>query len=169
MKEIRDLSMNIAFIIVAAALAVGAIWGWKRGLIEGIVRMISGILGIIVLLVIAQGIYKYTKGNMVSIVITILILVIIGFIQKFVKFITNTFKLVRALPIGKLADRIAGAVFGAVEVLCIVWVVFILIGSFDLFGLKQWLLVQVAQSRLLQMVYDANYLVVFLQWIFAQF
>lgn len=161
--------MNIVLIIIVAALAIGAVWGWKRGLIEGIVRIISSILGVIVLLVIAQGIYRYTKGNMISIVITILILVIIGLIQKFVKFITNTFKLVRALPIGKLADRLAGAVFGAVEVLCIVWVMFLLIGSFDLFGMKQWLLAQVAQSRFLQMIYDTNYLVVFLQWIFAQF
>jgi len=161
--------MNILFIIVAAALVLGAVWGWKKGLIEGIVRIISSILGVIVLLVIAQGIYRYTKGNMVSIVITILILVIIGFIQKFVKLVTNTFQLVRAIPIGKLADRLAGAVFGVVEVLCIVWVVFILIGGFDLFGLKQWLLAQIAQSGFLQIIYDTNYLVVFLQWIFVQF
>lgn len=161
--------MNILFIIVAAALAIGVVWGWKRGLIEGIVRIISSILGVSVLLVIAQGIYRYTKGNMVSIVITILILAIIGFIQKFVKFITNTFKLVRAIPVGKLADRLAGAAFGAAEVLCIIWVVFILIGSFDLFGLKQWLLEQIAQSKFLQTIYDTNYLIVFLQWIFAQF
>lgn len=163
------MSINILFIIVVAALAAGVVWGWKRGLIEGIVRIISSILGVVVLLVIAQGIYRYTKGNMVSIVITILILAIIGFIQKFVKFITNTFKLVRAIPIGKLADRLAGAVFGAAEVLCIIWVVFILIGSFDLFGLKQWLLEQIAQSKFLQTIYDTNYLIVFLQWIFAQF
>lgn len=165
MKEIRDLSMNILFIIIAAALIAGTIWGWKRGLIEGIVRIISGILGIIVLLAIAQGI----KGSMVNIVITILILVIIGIIQKLVKFIMNTFKLVRAIPIGKLVDKVAGAVFGAIEVLCIVWVMFILIGSFDLFGMKQWLLVQVEQNRFLQMIYDTNYLVIFLQWIFVQF
>lgn len=163
------MSMNILFVIVAAALAAGVVWGWKRGLIEGIVRIISSILGVVVLLVIAQGIYRYTKGNMVSIVITILILAIIGFIQKFVKFITNTFKLVRAIPVGKLADRLAGAAFGAAEVLCIIWVVFILIGSFDLFGLKQWLLEQKAQSKFLQTIYDTNYLIVFLQWIFAQF
>lgn len=161
--------MNILFIIVAATLVIGAMWGWKRGLIEGIVRIISSILGVIVLLVVAQGIYRYTEGNTVSIVITILILVIIGFIQKFVKFITNTFKLVRALPVGKLADRLAGAALGVVEVLCVIWVIFILIGSFNLFHLKQWLLDQVAQSRFLQIIYDTNYLIVFLQWIFAQF
>ena len=161
--------MNILFIVIAAALVVGAIGGWKRGLIEEIIRIISGILGVIVLLAIAQGIYKYTKGNMVSIVITILILIIVGIIQKFVKFITNTFQLVKAIPIGKLADKAAGAVFGAVEVLCFVWVMFILIGSFDLFGRKQWLLEQVAQSGFLQIIYNTNYLIVLLQWIFAQF
>ena len=71
--------------------------------------------------------------------------------------------------LGKLADKAAGAVFGAVEVLCFVWVMFILIGSFDLFGRKQWLLEQVAQSGFLQIIYNTNYLIVLLQWIFAQF
>lgn len=162
------MSINILSVIIAAALAAGVVWGWKRGLIEGIVRIISSVLGVAVLLAVAQGIYRYTKGNMSSIVITILILAIIGFIQKFVKFITNTFRLVRAIPIGKAADKLAGAAFGAAEVLCIIWVVFILIGSFDLFGLKQWLLEQVAQSGFLQIIYNTNYLIVFLQWIFEQ-
>lgn len=162
------MSINILSVIIVAALAAGVVWGWKRGLIEGIVRIISSVLGVAVLLAVAQGIYRYTKGNMSSIVITILILAIIGFIQKFVKFITNTFRLVRAIPIGKAADKLAGAAFGAAEVLCIIWVVFILIGSFDLFGLKQWLLEQVAQSGFLQIIYNTNYLIVFLQWIFEQ-
>ncbi|MDE7266645.1 MAG: CvpA family protein [Lachnospiraceae bacterium] len=163
------MSINILFVIIVAALVVGVVWGWKRGLIEGIVRIISSILGIVVLLVVAQGIYRYTKGGIGSVIITLLLLGIIGVIQKIVKFITSTFRLVKAIPFGKLADKLAGAAFGAVEILCIIWVVFILIGSFDLFGLKQWLLEQVAQSRFLQIIYNTNYLIVFLQWIFAQF
>lgn len=163
------MSVNILFVVIAATLMAGAVWGWKRGLIEGIVRIISSILGVIVLLVVAQGIYRYTKGGIGSIIITLLLLGIIGVIQKIVKFITNTFRLVKAIPIGKLADKLAGAAFGTAEVLCIIWVAFILIGSFDLFGLKQWLLEQVAQSRFLQIIYNTNYLIVLLQWIFAQF
>lgn len=162
------MSVNTLFIIVAAALAAGAAWGWKKGLIEGIVRIVSSILGIFVLVVVTQGIYRYIKGSMVSIAITILILVIIGFIHRFVKFITNTLKLVRALPVGKSADRLFGAAFGAAEVLCIVWVVFILIGSFDFFGLKQWLLEQVAQSQFLQIIYNTNYLALLMQKLLQQ-
>ena len=163
------MSINILFVIIAAALVAGVMWGWKRGLIEGIIRIISSILGVVVLLVVAQGIYRYTKGGIGSVIITLLLLGIISVIQKIVKFITNTFRLVKAIPFGKLADKLVGAAFGAAEVLCIIWVTFILIGSFDLFGLKQWLLEQVAQSRFLQIIYNTNYLIVLLQWIFAQF
>lgn len=163
------MSINILSVIIAAALVAGVVWGWKRGLIEGIVRIISSILGIVVLLVVAQGIYRYTKGGIGSVIITLLLLGIIGVIQKIVKFITSTFRLVKAIPFGKLADKLAGAAFGVAEILCIIWVVFFLIGSFDLFGLKQWLLEQVEQSRFLHIIYYTNYLIVFLQWIFAQF
>lgn len=163
------MSINILSVIIAAALVAGVVWGWKRGLIEGIVRIISSILGIVVLLVVAQGIYRYTKGGIGSVIITLLLLGIIGVIQKIVKFITSAFRLVKAIPFGKLADKLAGAVFGVAEALCIIWVAFILIGSFDLFGLKQWLLEQVAQSGFLQIIYNTNYLIVLLQWIFAQF
>lgn len=160
------MSINILFIIAASSLAAGAVWGWKRGLLEGLIRIISCIMGIIVLAVAAKGIGSFIQGSIMSVVIALLLLFAIRLIHKLLKFLLDTFKLVRAIPVGKLADKLAGAALGAAEAVFAIWLVYLLIGSFDLFGLRQRILEQTAQSKFLTMIYSSNYLVALLKQIF---
>lgn len=157
--------MNLLFIIVAASLAVGAVWGWKRGFLEGLIRIISCILGIFVLVIVAKGIGSFLQGSIISVMVAVLLLIVIRLIHKAIKFLIDTFKLVRAIPIGKLADKLAGTALGAVEAVFVIWLVYLLIGSFDLFGLHQWALAQTAQSKFLTIIYSSNYLVALLKQI----
>lgn len=159
------MSINILFIIVAASLVLGAIWGWKRGFLEGVIRIISCILGIVVLVIIAKGIGSFLQGSILSVFIAILLLIVIRLIHKFIKFLIDTFKLVRAIPMGKFADKLAGAALGVVETVFVIWLVYLLIGSFDLFGLHQWVLAQTAKSKFLTIIYSSNYLVALLKQI----
>lgn len=157
--------MNLLFIIVAASLAIGAVWGWKRGFLEGLIRIISCILGIFVLVIVAKGIGSFLQGSIISVMVAVLLLIVIRLIHKAIKFLIDTFKLVRAIPIGKLADKLAGTALGAVEAVFVIWLVYLLIGSFDLFGLHQWVLAQTAQSKFLTIIYSSNYLVALLKQI----
>lgn len=159
------MSINILFIIVAASLVLGAIWGWKRGFLEGVIRIISCILGIVVLVIAAKGIGSFLQGSILSVFIAILLLIVIRLIHKCIKFLIDTFKLVRAVPMGKFADKLAGAALGVVETVFVIWLVYLLIGSFDLFGLHQWILAQTAQSKILTIIYSSNYLVALLKQI----
>lgn len=97
--------------------------------------------------------------------VAVLLLIVIRLIHKAIKFLIDTFKLVRAIPIGKLADKLAGTALGAVEAVFVIWLVYLLIGSFDLFGLHQWVLAQTAQSKFLTIIYSSNYLVALLKQI----
>jgi len=159
------LDINILFVIVTASLAVGAVWGWKRGLLEGLIRIISCILGIIVLVIVAKGIGSFIQGSIMSVIIALLLLIAIRLIHKLIKFMFDTFKLVRAIPIGKFADKLAGTALGFVEAVFAIWLAYLLIGSFDLFGLHQWVLEQTVQSKFLTMIYSSNYLVALLKQI----
>ena len=159
------MSINVLFIIVVASLAVGAMWGWKRGFLEGVIRIISCILGIFVLVIVAKGIGSFLQGSIISVMVAVLLLIVIRLIHKAIKFLIDTFKLVRAIPIGKLADKLAGTALGAVEAVFVIWLVYLLIGSFDLFGLQQWILTQTAQSKFLTIIYSSNYLVALLKQI----
>lgn len=153
------MEINVLLIIVVLILAVGTVWGWKRGLLESIIRIISYILGILVIVVIAKGIGSFMHKSYVQVIMALLLLVLIQVIHKVVKFLSDTFKLVRAIPVGKLVDKLAGAVLGLAEALFVVWLVFLLIGVFDVMDINAWVVEQVAKSHFLTVIYYSNYLI----------
>ena len=158
---VGEFNINILFVIVTVILGIGTIWGWKRGLLEGLIRMVSCILGIMVLVIVVKGIGSFLQGSIMSVVIAILLLLVISVIHKLVKFIID--KLLRSIPVGKLVDKLAGAALGFAETILVIWLAYLLIGSFDLFGLKQWVMEQTAQSRFLTLI--NSYLVLLLRQI----
>ena len=153
------MEMNVLFAIVVLILAAGAVWGWKRGLLESVIRIISCVLGILVIVVVAKGVGNFIQKSYVQVIMALILLLLIRFIHKIVKFLTDTFKLVRAIPVGKLADKFAGTVLGLAEAVFAIWLAFLLIGVFDVMGINAWMMKQVQQSRFLTMIYYSNYLI----------
>lgn len=159
------LEINILFVIVMLILAVGAVWGWKRGLLESIIRIISGILGILVIVVMAKGFGSFIQKSYVQVIMAVIFLILIQVIHKIVKFLTDAFKLVRAIPVGRLADKLAGVVLGLVEAVFVIWLLFLLIGAFDVVNLNTWVAEQVGKSHFLTMIYYSNYLIELLRMV----
>ncbi len=153
------MEINILFIIVVLTLSAGTVWGWKRGLLESVIRIISCILGILVVVVVAKGIGSFMQKRYMQVIMALALLVLIQVIHKVVRFLTETFKLVRAIPVGKLADKLAGAVLGFAESVFVIWLVFLLVGVFDVMDLNKWVTAQVEQSRFLTLIYYSNYLI----------
>lgn len=158
-SEAAELNINILLVVVVLILAAGAVWGWKRGLLEGVIRIISCILGILVLVVLAKGVGSFMQKSYVKVVMALVLLLAIRIIHKIVKFLIDTFKLVRAIPVGKLADKLAGTALGLAEAVFVIWLLFLLIGVFDIMGLNTWVMEQVGQSRFLTIIYYSNYLI----------
>ena len=153
------MEINILFVIVVLILAAVAAWGWKRGLLESVVRIVSCILGILVVIVIAKGIGSFSQKRYVQVIMALLLLVLIQVIHKIVKFLADTFRLVRAIPVGRLADKLAGALLGLAESVLVIWSLLLLIGVTDLLGLNDWIKEQVGQSRFLMLIYYNNYMI----------
>lgn len=147
------MEINLLFIIVVLILIIGAVWGWKRGLLESVIRIVSCILGILVIVVVAKGIGNFIQKSYVQVIMALILLILIRYIHKIVKFLTDTFRLVRAVPVGKLVDKLAGAVLGLAEAVIVIWLAFLLIGVFDVMGINTWVIEQVGQSRFLTMLY----------------
>ncbi|MCI8314661.1 MAG: CvpA family protein [Lachnospiraceae bacterium] len=153
------MEINILFVIVVIVFGAGTIWGWKRGLLESVIRIVSCILGILVLVVMAKGIGSFLQKSYVKVIMALFLLLAIRMIYRLMRFLTDTFRLVRAIPVGKLADKLAGAVLGLIEAIFAVWLCFLLIGVFDVMNLNAWVLQQVERSRFLTMLYYSNYLI----------
>ncbi len=155
--------MNTLLAIVIIILAAGAICGYRRGFLESVVRIVSCILGIFVVIIVAKGIGSFMQGSFFSVLMALILLVAIRIIHKLVKLLIDSLKLVRALPAGRLVDKLIGAVIGFAEAVFVIWLLFLLIGSFDLMHLNAWVNEQVAQSRLLRLLYYSNYIVLLLK------
>ena len=153
------MNINIVLLSVIIILATGAFWGWKRGLLESVIRIVSCILGILVLIILAKGIGSFAQKSYINVLMAVILLLAIRIIHKIVQFLIDTFKLVRALPVGKLVDKLAGMALGLVEAVFVVWLIFLIAGSFDMMGLNTWIITQVVQSRFLTALYYSNYLV----------
>lgn len=156
---VGEFNINILFVIVTVILGIGTIWGWKRGLLESVIRILSCILGILVLIVVAKGIGSFLQKSYVKVIMALLLLLAIRMIYRLMRFLMDTFRLVRAIPVGKLADKLAGAVLGFIEAVFIVWLCFLLIGVFDIMNLNTWILQQVERSHFLTTLYYSNYLI----------
>jgi uncharacterized membrane protein required for colicin V production len=73
-----------------------------------------------------------------------------------VRLIFNAFKFLRYIPIGKLADKLAGIVLGLAEALFLVWIAFFLLDNITVMNVNSWVFAQISQNDILMRLYDAN-------------
>lgn len=153
------MDINILFIIVISILIIGAVWGWKRGLIESVIRIVSCILGLLVLVIASKGVGNFIQKSYVKVIMAVTLLLAVRNIYKVVSFLADTFKLVRAVPGGKFVDKLAGTLLGLAESVFVIWLLFLLIGVFDIMGLNAWVMEEVGKSTFLTLLYYSNYLI----------
>ncbi|MCM1182215.1 MAG: CvpA family protein [Roseburia sp.] len=157
------MEINLLFIVVIIILGTGTILGCRRGFLESVVRIVSCILGILVVVIIAKGVGNFIQGSFLSVLMALILLVAIRIIHKVIKLLVDSLKLVRALPAGRLVDKLIGAAIGFAEAVVVLWLLFLLIGSFDLLHLSAWINEQVAENRFLRLLYYSNYIVALLK------
>lgn len=154
--------MNILGIIVIALICVCAIRGFKTGLVEGIIRLVSSILGIIVLYVLAKGLGSFIQGNVLNVIMALIILMIIRLFHRIIKLILDSCMLVSKVPVLKLIDKITGIVLGIIQGIVLVWAMFALGGFFHFWIFEEWVMEQIASNRLLRVLYHSNYIIYFI-------
>lgn len=157
------MNINILWIIVVAFLIVGAVTGFKRGLVEETMRLVTSILGIVVLVILAKGIGNFIQGSYMNVLMALILLVLVRIFHRIGKLILDSCKLVSKLPVIHSMDKVAGLLLGMLEILVFVWLVFIVVGVTDTLELQSWFMTQVKGSMLLSILYETNVLVLLLQ------
>lgn len=159
------MSINILWIIVVVSMVMGAITGFKRGLVESVMRLLTSLLGIVVLIVLAKGVGNFLQGSYVNVLMAFILLIILNVFHKIGKLILDSCKLVSKLPVVHSLDKIAGIVLGLAEVIVFLWVVFIFVGVINPLGIQDWMMEQVKESALLTILYKSNGLIMILKCI----
>ena len=157
------MDINIVWIIAVLLLATGAVKGFRKGLVEGVVRITSYVIGIIVLIVLAKGIGSFIQGSILNVLMALILLVVIRLLHRIIKLLLDSCRLVSRLPVVKWLDRLGGTLLGIAQMVCLIWALFIMFGYFDILQLNGWILEMVNQSRLLSLLYHTNYIIRLMQ------
>lgn len=157
------MSINIVWIIVIVSMLTGGAVGFKRGLIEGIMRLVTTLLGIIVLVILAKGIGNFLQGSYINVLMAFILLAVLRIFHRIGKLILDSCKLVSKLPVIHSLDKVAGMILGFVEAIIFIWLVFLFIAVMNPFGIQEWLMEQVNQSVFLSLLYKTNGLILILQ------
>jgi uncharacterized membrane protein required for colicin V production len=88
--------------------------------------------------------------------IALVVLAVISIAYKVVKIILDAFKLLRAIPIGKFADKLAGIALGLAEALFVVWIAFFIMDNITVMNINGWVFNQIAGNNILTSLYNAN-------------
>lgn len=157
------MSINIVFIISILICVSYSIEGFKKGLVRGMTKIISYILGIMVLGIMLKGIGNIVQKSWVNVLMALILLALVRIIHRILKLILDSCKLVSKLPVIKWFDKTAGIVLGFAQATCLIWLLFIIFGYFDFMNINQWILHQVEQSTFLKIIYHNNLIIRILQ------
>jgi len=153
-----DIGLNVTMLVVLIIFIIGAIKGWKMGLIQEVVSLVSLVLLVIVLLLVATGIHSFMDKNYMQILFIVILLVIIGIATKIGSLIVKLGKSVAKLPVLSFLNNLAGVVVGIAEGLVLVWVGMIAMVIFENNSICQLLIQEVNENAFLHYIYEINIL-----------
>lgn len=86
------MDINIVWIIAVLLLAAGAVKGFRKGLVEGVVRITSYVIGIIVLIVLVKGIGSFIQGSILNVLMALILLVVIRLLHRIIKLLLDSWQ-----------------------------------------------------------------------------
>lgn len=156
------MQINLVIIVVILLMVGGAVKGWKRGMVKELSALIGLVGAFAAIAFFVSAIQNYQKKDNREMLIAILGFVIVILAYKVIDFIMTSLKLLANLPIVSGLNRLAGIAVGAGESVLLVWIAFLLITSFDIGGLRSYLLASVQENEGLKFLFNNNYVAVWI-------
>lgn len=156
------MQINLVVIVVVLLTVGGAVKGWKRGMVKELSALIGLIGAFAAIALFVSAVQNYQKKDNREMLIAILGFVIVILAYKVIDFIMTSLKLLANLPIISGLNRLAGIAVGVAESVLLVWIAFLLITSFDIAGLRSYLLASVQENEGLKFLFYNNYVAVWI-------
>lgn len=155
------LSWNWALVAVGVIVLINVINGYKNGLVKELINCIS-LLVLSALTVLLSSVLKsYTEKQFIQMITMIIMVLILVMAHKLVKAALDGIKVLAALPLIKMVNKLAGILFGVIETVIFIWFTLCLIGMFDLGTVGEYINTYIGDSRLLTYLYENNLLATF--------
>lgn len=153
--------MNGLLIVVVIAFIWRMAAGYQHGMVKELKAFITFLVSAVSIALICKTINAYLHESGMEIWISILLLIVLGIGFKVLKLVFFSAETISKLPVIHLADKIAGIVMGAVEIVVLLWAFFLvldLLYHFQLGIFSKMAAAYIKDSGLLTYLYDHNIL-----------
>jgi len=160
----EGLNINIMLIVVVIALICKMADGYRKGMVKEIISLISLVVLCLVAALAANGVHSYIDGKFMNVAVAVLMLSLLGIVHHLLSLVFFSAKLVTKLPVVHFVDKLAGILFGGIEVVLFLWTVYAFLMIMDVGGAGRAILACTEESPVLLWIYRNNYLA---RWIEA--
>lgn len=148
--------MNIMLILVVICAVAKIVDGYKKGMVKEIVSLVTlTVMGIMVVLI-SRGLHSYMEKEIVGVVIAVVLMALLGIVHHLLNVVLFSAKMISKLPVIHWLNKVLGAVFGLLEVVLILQIVYVFIMYFGLSMIGQQILEYTRESAFLTKLYEYN-------------
>ena len=148
--------MNIMLIVVAVFILIKIVDGYKKGMVKEIISLVTLILMGMTVVLISRGLHSYMEKEIVGVIIAVVLLALLGIVHHLLGVVFFSAKMIAKLPVVHWANKVLGAVFGALEVVLILQIIYVFIMYFGLGMIGQQILEYTRESVVLAKIYHFN-------------
>ena len=152
------MSLNIIFILGFVLIAWRMIHGYKKGMIEEIVSLISLIVAVVIVFLFGVAVTGYLDKEMNHMILAIIFILVIGFVFKLLSFLFMSLKIISELPIIKVVNKIAGILVGACEGILFIWIGFLVLNYFEVGTISEYVTSSALSNPFMKVLYENNIL-----------
>lgn len=153
--------MNYMTYAVIAILVVFALIGYMKGLVGEITTFIALVLGVIGLALVMLVVDNALDEEFDDALLILLFLLVFIMLVQLIKVLLKTVKFLAKLPLINGVNKLLGTLLGIAEGVVVVWMCFILISKYNVFGQSIAMLEMIKENKFTDFLYDSNLFVSF--------
>lgn len=150
--------MNFLVIILAFMIVWRVCRGFKNGFAKEVNRLISVFMALIVLSVTILLIASIMRKTIKTIIVATVLLIVISMVYRLINIIMKSVETIANLPIISIVNKLLGMAAGALEVLVVFWIMYVIIESFPTGQFGEQITTWTTQSTILVNIYNKNYI-----------
>jgi len=148
--------MNIMLILAVICVLFKIADGYKKGMVKEIVSLVTLIIMGIMIVLISKGLHSYMEKEVVGVIIAVVLMALLGVVHHLLNVVFFSAKMISKLPVIHWVNKVFGAVFGVLEVILILQIVYVFIMYFGLGMIGQQILEYTRESGILTKIYQYN-------------
>lgn len=156
--ERSKIQMNYMVIAVLVILGFGLIRGYVKGIIGELITVIALVLSVIGLAILMMVINKSLDREFGDAIMAGMFLLVFIILIQVIKVILTAVKIFSKLPVINGLNKLLGTILGIVEGLILVWVGFIIITRYDIFGKSSEMISLINENTYTMYLYKFNLL-----------